>query len=446
MRSRSIFILLLIVVATVIAIVPDPDRTPTNDLLISLPNGSISNDHYSYSNAAAKHDNGNYTIILAMSGGGSRASAFSYGVLKALKEQIVTHDGIDESLLSEVDVISAVSGGSFTAAYYGLYGDKIFTNFEEDFLSHDVGTDLFWRAFSPRQWLSFNGRTDEVVGYYREKLFADATFADFNQEESPLIIINATDMGGGVHFPFIQEYFDLLCTDLSSYSVASAVAASSAVPVLFSPILLKNHEGCDPPNLLDLESSEYASSIEKSTVEGLKSYSEKSKRQYVHLVDGGITDNLGLVAIRDLLTAKKDSHLKFNRSDIKSHIMVISIDASVKPFSKLDSSSFEPNLATTIDSMTDIQIHRYNDVSKSLIKETIKQAGQRNSSPGTPVSSYFVDINLKEISDKSEKDFFNNIPTDLCLPPETIDALIAQGISQLANNEEYRRFLSDIRQ
>lgn len=444
MRSFIFFVFIILAIITTLVIAPAPNRTPTNEVLASYTKDNDSNDHYSFANATSKHDNGEYTIILAMSGGGSRASALSYGVLKGLKKEMITRNGIGESLLNEVDVISSVSGGSFTAAYYGLFGDKIFTNFEKDFLYHDVGSDLFWRAIHPDQWLSFNGRTDEVVSYYREKLFSDATFADFDQKESPLVIINATDLGGGFHFPFLQEYFDLLCSDLSSYSVASAVAASSAVPVLFSPILLKNHDGCDTPSTLELELKEYSSSITKSLVEGLQSYSDKSKRQYVHLTDGGITDNLGLVAIRDLLTAKEDSYLKFNRSNIKSHIMVISIDASVKPYSTLDSSSLEPNLASTIDSMTDLQIHRYNDVSKNLIKETIKQAAKMSSTPESPVSSYFVDINLKEIPDKNQKFFFNNIPTDLCLPPKTIDALISQGISQLASNEEFRRFLNDI--
>ncbi len=77
-------------------------------------------------------------VLLAFSGGGTRASAFAYGVLQELAAtEVVTAQGA-RPLLHEVDMISSVSGGSFTAAYYGLYGEKIFTDFEHDFLRKDV--------------------------------------------------------------------------------------------------------------------------------------------------------------------------------------------------------------------------------------------------------------------------------------------------------------------
>jgi NTE family protein len=47
----------------------------------------------------------------------------------------------------------------------------------------------------------------------------------------------------GNRFVFSQEQFDLICSDLSQLEVARAVAASSAVPVAFSPIVLKNYAG-----------------------------------------------------------------------------------------------------------------------------------------------------------------------------------------------------------
>ncbi len=66
-------------------------------------------------------------IIVAFSGGGTRAAAFSYGVLEFLRRtEVVDSKGRKVRLLDEVDVITGVSGGSFTALAYGLYGDKLF--------------------------------------------------------------------------------------------------------------------------------------------------------------------------------------------------------------------------------------------------------------------------------------------------------------------------------
>ena len=39
---------------------------------------------------------------------------------------------------SKIDVIGSVSGGSFTSAYYGLYGEGTFDDFEGRFLKRDV--------------------------------------------------------------------------------------------------------------------------------------------------------------------------------------------------------------------------------------------------------------------------------------------------------------------
>src|SRR5512139_2845908 len=60
-------------------------------------------------------------LMLSFSGGGTRAAAFSYGVLETLRDTVVAVRGQEKRLLDEVDWISGVSGGSFTAAYYGLF-------------------------------------------------------------------------------------------------------------------------------------------------------------------------------------------------------------------------------------------------------------------------------------------------------------------------------------
>ena len=90
-----------------------------------------------------------------------------------------------------------------------------------------------------------SGRTERAIQFYEEHIFHHATFADMAKSNRPFIFINASDLGYGVRFSFIQEYFNLLCSDLSTYPVARAVAASSAVPVLFNPVVVENYAGCD---------------------------------------------------------------------------------------------------------------------------------------------------------------------------------------------------------
>jgi len=158
-------------------------------------------------------------VMLAFSGGGTRAAAFAYGVLKELAAtEVATSKGV-RPLHHEVDVISSVSGGSFTSAYFGLKGDGIFEDFEERFLRKNIEGHLIWRSLAPRNWFKQMGhkygRSDIAAEYYSEQVFDGATFADLQRPDAPVLVINATDLVTGVRFPFFRQYFDLICAPSS---------------------------------------------------------------------------------------------------------------------------------------------------------------------------------------------------------------------------------------
>ena len=81
-------------------------------------------------------------IVASFSGGGARASALSYGVLRELARTPIVWEGYRKRLLDELTIINALSGGSFTAAYYALYHDRIFHDFEYRFLRKDWESEL----------------------------------------------------------------------------------------------------------------------------------------------------------------------------------------------------------------------------------------------------------------------------------------------------------------
>lgn len=65
-------------------------------------------------------------FVLSLSGGGTRAAALAYGTLEHLARTQIEWEGQRRRLLDEVDVISSVSGGSVTAAYFGLQETRCF--------------------------------------------------------------------------------------------------------------------------------------------------------------------------------------------------------------------------------------------------------------------------------------------------------------------------------
>ena len=77
-------------------------------------------------------------LVLTFSGGGTRAAAFSYGVLEELRRTTVRTPSGTRSALAEIDLMTGTSGGSFTALAYALYGEHLFDLYDQVFLKRDV--------------------------------------------------------------------------------------------------------------------------------------------------------------------------------------------------------------------------------------------------------------------------------------------------------------------
>jgi len=389
------------------------------------------------------------SLVLTFSGGGTRAAALAYGVLQALHEITITTHSSTNPLVREVDAISSVSGGSFTAAYYGLNGEATFETFEDAFLRYDISAGLKYRLLNPVLWFSRKSRTEMAIEYYDKLLFHGARFSDFQQVDGPLIIINATDLGAGVRFSFLQEYFDLICADLSTFPVSRAVAASSAVPLVFNPVVLKNYASCDSLSaayLAETRAQTADSPVMEDVTEGLASYSNKESRRYIHLVDGGISDNLGLLAIYEMIETSGGikPFLDAYNAPIPPYFVVISVDASTSPHSEMDLTNRTPSIMNTVGSMTDIQLHRTNARTLELLQDSSKQWAASLSTPDFVVHPYIVEVGFNGIEDPDRRDWFNQIPTGFSLTAEQSDALIKVGKNLLLNNSEFKRFLREL--
>jgi NTE family protein len=412
-------------------------------------NGVASTQAYSLYTGKGRRDTGDIVLTLAFSGGGTRAAALSYGVMQELRDTTVKIKGHRHSLLDEVDTISSVSGGSFTSAYYGLYGDRIFEDYEQAFLRRNVQGSLIRGVLNPLRWFSRSGRTEMAIKYYEKHLFGDATFADMQRQGGPLILINASDLGYGVRFTFVQEYFNLLCSDISTYPVARAVTASSAVPVVFNPVVLENYRSCkgQKPDWLLAAMKRTANNPELSQiVEGLESYYKEDNRQYAHFVDGGITDNLGLRAPYEIVTVFGGARSYMKRVGLSQpgSVVFISVDASTSPAPKMDASRKQPSMAETIDAISDAQLHRYNTDTLSLMDESMQRWTRELSKRGKRVKPYFIQLGIEDIRQPAEKHYLNHIPTSFSLSDEQVDRLIKAGRELLRNNPDYKRFLSSL--
>lgn len=412
---------------------------------------------YRFKNRGGPGNSDSLLIFLAFSGGGTRAAALSYGVLEELAGTEIVWEGNRKRLLDEVDLISAVSGGSFTAAYYGLFGDRIFKDFEEKFLKKNIQKKLIVRLFSPLNWIrllspNFN-RSDMTAEYYDQHLFEGGTFRDMAARKGPSILINATDMTVGTWFSFSQDHFDWICSDISDYPVSRAVAASSAVPVVLSPITLRNYAGtCGYPTpqwITDaLETREVSTRRYQQAVHAT-SYRDAQKRPFIHLLDGGLSDNLGLRTAMDRVILIGSPWRAMEEAGLRNirKVAFIVVNAETAPDHYWDLQESPPATTQALASATSALINRYNFETVELLKyyigtwaeELHKQKGDE-----ADVSFYLVEVNFDALLDETERTFLKGLPTSLYLPSGTVDQLRKAARKILSRSKTFQRLLQDL--
>ena len=391
-------------------------------------------------------------VLVAFSGGGSRAASFAYGVLQELADtEVMTANG-SRPLLKEIDVISSVSGGSFTSAYYGLYGDRIFADFKERFLLQNVEGALLWKLVRPIYWFrlasSTYGKSDMAADYYDKILFNGATFADMLRPDTPALVINSTDLATGLRMAFTPLFFDALCMDLNQFPISRAVTASSAVPGLFSPIVLENFAGsCGyaPPAWLSEALMDESSTNRKLLAQDVKAYLERDERPWLHLVDGGISDNLGLRSFYNLFNLGgnlEDTLKSINHTDVKQ-ILIITVDSHTKHKEAWALKRLNPSLLQVLGSVSAVQIGRYSRDTMEIVHEGFEKWTDELSAAGHPVAFHFVEVSFANVQNNDDRNRLNEIGTSFSLSNEEVDLLITSARQVLRKSSAFQEFLRE---
>ena len=415
-------------------------------------------------------------VVLAFSGGGTRAAAFSYGVLELLRDtEVIGRDGRRERMLDSVDVITGVSGGSFTALAYGLYGDRLFGEYERRFLKRDVQGELIRRALNPLYWgqLSspYYGRSELAADLYDEILFDGATFADLQRGARPMIVASATDLSSGSRFYFTQKMFDVLCSDLSAVRLSRAAAASSGVPVVLSPVTIDNYAGtCGygaPPVLARVAKSADTVRPAARTLQELKElryYEDGRKRPFLHLVDGGVSDNLGLREILAILEELEALHLERLPTplDHARRLAVFVVNSLSTPPLDWDRERKAPGTVDVLLQATGVPIDHYSYEAVELLRDTaarwkmlrsIRDSGAIIDNGNLALTEvtrvpnlevYVINVSFAELKDATERAYLNEQPTSFVLPPEAVDRLRAAAGRIAIESPDFQRYLKDL--
>ncbi len=406
-------------------------------------------------------------MALAFSGGGKRSSAFGYGALTALREITVDFGNGPRRLTEEIDVVTGVSGGSFTASAFALKRDALFDGYVDQFLKYDLNADIFGIYLLPWRWdWLFNpdwGTNDEMARIYDELLFHGADYGDLARMGRPFLGVQATDFANEAPFIFGQDSFDWICSDITTLPVARAVAASNGFPVLFSPISLRNYthdedQSCTRPAWvnqymqIDDELSRRRQLAELAT-----SYLDKREEAYVHLLDGGVADNLALRGLMQLMApASETGKIEGERIKRIRHVVIVSVDGQAAPDRAISEVPYLDSIFRVLGAVASTAIDSYGyetliharDMTGRLAA-ALSRWGCADGPDGKPkacqqVTPHFAHVSMSDLHDDAEKKKLASIPTGLTIASEDVDALIAAGHDAVLCDSDMRRFFESL--
>lgn len=414
------------------------------------------------------HGDGSVVVGLAFSGGGTRAAAYAYGILRQLEDTPLPGGG---RMTDAVRMVSGASGGAITAAYFALKGPRAYHDLRERFLDRDAEASMHTSAWSPTVIAGalsggINGR-GTFARWLDENVFDGARYAAFARRDAPAVWINASDVWNSTPFLFSHDTFAALCSDIGAYPIADAVAASAGVPVVFKPVALaadRPHCGYRRPDWLRKALEDpFASMRIRAEARALDNYQARDRLRVVKLMDGGLTDNLGLTGFTVSRAAARTPYAPLSaRQAVRLRTLVYLVsDAGRRESIDWGESLRGPGAADTLMAMTNTMVdasarHEFDAMqfavkqwSRDLIAyrcglpsaEVRRLRGSLAGWDCRDVRVIFDDISFDDLTSRTQEGF-REVETRLKLPPEQVALSIAAGREALLRNNGFREALA----
>jgi NTE family protein len=409
-------------------------------------------------------------VGLAFSGGGTRAAAFAHGVLSEVDQTTVRTRNGTHSLLSSVGFVSGVSGGAVTAAYFGLKKQAALADFREKFLIRNAEEGLNTSVDPLSLVKALGGGVNDIRTFSKwldDNLFEHATFADFRKTPGPRVWINASDIYNRTPFIYGEASFIALCSNLATYPIADAVAASAAVPIVFTPQVIKTYpKQCtdQPPEWLKkAHTNPNAPPMLKAFADALYSYHDGSTK-YIKLLDGGLVDNFGLSGFTISRLSARTAHepLSPEQAVQLRRSIVILVDAGRAPSADWVQTVDGPSGVDLIMAASDTAVQAsvrasytaferiMSDWQRQVIAWRCGLSAEQRKRYGAPPNWNCRDLKFTvtrvafdQLGPERAK-ALNAVDTRLKLPVNEVDAVIAAGHDALRVNPAFRDFLKGI--
>jgi hypothetical protein len=336
---------------------------------------------------------------------------------------------------------------------------------------------------SPPSWFKLAGasygRSDLAAEFYDREVFGRGTYADvIAQRKRPFVILNATDLSTGAQFSFIQDQFDLLCSDLAGVPLARAAAASSAFPGGLTPLTFQNYAGsCDyrQPRWVELALKDRKSRINarrtaraerRVDYTAVDARNGQPSRKYIHLTDGGVADNIGLREPLTAIAETDNSWSVLRRINLErvDKLVVIVVNAATNPVVERDKTAAVPGLLDTVSTVATIPLGNYSFETLQLLRAKVEEFNQEmrlitgckklaagqgpQCVPDIPtphqIEFFPVEVAFEFIVSDEDRHWFKNLPTTFELPRETVDKLRAAGGQILREDPRFKQLVQGL--
>lgn len=418
-------------------------------------------------------DDGSTVVGLAFSGGGTRAAAFAYGLLRELDDTVIDEHPHQRTLVDDIRVISGASGGAVAAAYFGYRGRDGYRDFRERFLLKNAESGMRTSPSPVNLIRAYNGGVNDrsaFADWLDVNLFDGATFESFRWPNAPLVWINASDIYNRTPFLFNDDTFAALCSKLDAVRLADAVAASAAVPVVFSPVVVSAQSpdcGYVRPAWLERALTDRNVSVRlQAYARALDSYQNVDDLDFVKLLDGGLTDNIGVTGLTLERASSQTPYGPLSPAEaVKLSTMIFIVaDAGREQNASWAKSIGGPKLPSLLSAVSSTSITASvrdefdalklaaGDWQNDLIGYRCGlsvEAVRRHRGTAAGWNCRDVRLVVEQISfadlDPSEQALVNLVPTRLKLPTEQVDATIAAARHAVRANENIQSAIARVK-
>jgi NTE family protein len=195
-------------------------------------------------------------------------------------------------------------------------------------------------------------------------------------------------------------------------------------------------------------------------INNLRPYLDAENNRYIHLVDGGVADNLGVRAALDRVLALGDvwNTLKYAGHENVRKVIFIIVNAETEISGEWQLFGKPPPFGAMLQSYSSIAITRYNFETVMLLRESFARwtdeiqknrcgSDRIDTEPGAcgDIEFYLVEIKFDALKDEAERTYFKQLPTSFKLAPEEVDKLRAVAGRLLGESEEFQRLLGGLK-